>query len=344
MRQHRLADDIADREDVRAVGPHLLVDRDEAALVDLDACRIRPDHSPIRPPPDRDEHAIIGLCLLRCLLAFEADDDAVVVELERSDLGTQHDRRIPVGNALLQRPDEIAIATGHQRLGQLDNGNVDAERVVNGRHLEPDDAAADDEQALRQVVELERARRIDDPRGLGQAGDPARLRARGNDALAEADRRASSLAFHRQRVRVDKPRRAVHDLHLALPGQRAEAIGELLHDAALPVAQLVEIDRRLAEVDAELGRLPGLLDHARRVQQRLRRDAADVEADAAERRPALDQRDVHSEIGGAKSGRIAAGSRSDHNEIGFDGFAHARSLMELPRRDDRPAPASSLDV
>ena len=44
-----------------------------------------------------------------------------------------------------------------------------------------------------------------------------------------------------------------------------------------------EVDLRLAERDAVLGHLLGLADDLRRVQQRLGRDAADVQADAAER-------------------------------------------------------------
>ena len=37
VRQHRLPGDVADRENMRDVGPQLVVDRDEAALVDDDA-------------------------------------------------------------------------------------------------------------------------------------------------------------------------------------------------------------------------------------------------------------------------------------------------------------------
>ena len=58
-----------------------------------------------------------------------------------------------------------------------------------------------------------------------------------------------------------------------------------------------------------------LLDDPRRVQQRLRRNAADVEAHAAERRPALDQRDLQAEIGRAERGRVAAGPGAEHDEV-----------------------------
>ena len=54
--------------------------------------------------------------------------------------------------------------------------------------------------------------------------------------------------------------------------------------AVLPAAQLVEVELRLAEADAVLRQVGRLVDHPRDVQQRLRRDAADVEADAAEGR------------------------------------------------------------
>ena len=53
----------------------------------------------------------------------------------------------------------------------------------------------------------------------------------------------------------------------------------------------------------------------RRVQQRLRRDAADVEADAAERRPALDQRDLEAEVCRAERGRVAPGAGTEHDEV-----------------------------
>ena len=78
--------------------------------------------------------------------------------------------------------------------------------------------------------------------------------------------------------------------------------------------QLRGIDRRLAERDAVRAHLVRFLDDARGMQQRLRRNAADVQANAAERRPALDERDLETQIRGAKRGRVAAGAGADHGE------------------------------
>ena len=57
-----------------------------------------------------------------------------------------------------ERPHEILVRARDERVHQLDDGDLRAERVVHRRHLEPDDAAADDQQALR-ALPAARARR-----------------------------------------------------------------------------------------------------------------------------------------------------------------------------------------
>ena len=79
-------------------------------------------------------------------------------------------------------------------------------------------------------------------------------------------------------------------------------------------ARQVELRRR--DVDAEIGEMgAGLLEQLRGVQQGLRRDAADVEAGAAEGRPFLDHGDLHPELGGADGADVAARAGTDDREI-----------------------------
>src|SRR5271168_3318433 len=61
-----------------------------------------------------------------------------------------------------------------------------------------------------------------------------------------------------------------------------------------------------------------------RVQQRLGRDASDIEAGAAERGAALDTRHFHAELGGADGADIAAGPGADDDQV--ETIAHARGL------------------
>ncbi len=58
--------------------------------------------------------------------------------------------------------------------------------------------------------------------------------------------------------------------------------------------------------------------HERRVQQRLRRNTADVQAHAAERRVAFDEHRLHAEVGGAERGRVTAGAGAEHEHVALD--------------------------
>src|SRR5690606_22564102 len=78
---------------------------------------------------------------------------------------------------------------------------------------------------------------------------------------------------------------AANDFHLALLRHRREPAREPRHNLVLPIEQLRGIDLELTELDAGGLHLLRVLDDLRRVQQSFRRDAADVETDAAELRP-----------------------------------------------------------
>ena len=96
----------------------------------------------------------------------------------------------------------------------------------------------------------------------------------------------------------------------------AEAARELADDAVLPAAQRVDVDLGLAEGDAVVGGELRLGDDLRHVQQRLGRDAADVQADAAEALVALDEDDVEAEVGGAERGGVAADAGAEDEQLG----------------------------
>ena len=109
----------------------------------------------------------------------------------------------------------------------------------------------------------------------------------------------------------------MHDRDLALLCQPGQTGIEGLDDTALPVPQLVEIDFRRRETDAERGAFLGVVDHVCDMQQGLRRNAADVQAHAAKCGVALDQHDALAEVGSTKRGRIAARSGAEHDDLGM---------------------------
>ena len=102
------------------------------------------------------------------------------------DLGLEINPFVALLDALVQRTDDVAVRAGDQAVQQFHDGDLRAERVVHGRHLEADDAAADDQQALRDVLQLERAGRIHQARiVVRKAGNLRDLRAGGDDAGVE---------------------------------------------------------------------------------------------------------------------------------------------------------------
>ncbi len=75
--------------------------------------------------------------------------------------------------------------------------------------------------------------------------------------------------------------------------------------------QLGQVDFRRAVFDAVMAHLADFVDDLGGMQQRLGRNAADVEANAAQHRPAFHQRDLEAEIGGAERGGVAAGTGTE---------------------------------
>src|SRR5207249_7740044 len=108
-----------------------------------------------------------------------------------------------------------------------------------------------------------------------------------------------------QVIRIEKAADAAHDLDLARLGHAGEPAGELLDHAFLEAAQLVDVDLRRAEGDAMRTHVLHFIHHCGCVQQRLRRNAADVEAYTAQRRVALDKHRLHPKVGRTKRSGIS---------------------------------------
>ena len=148
----------------------------------------------------------------------------------------------------------------------------------------------------------------------------------GDDAFPEANYfllaglllRVAGHGLHLDVEGIEKMAVAAHHFHLARLGHAGQAAGELAHDFRLVRAQLVDIDGGRGEADAGFGDVTGLLDHRGDMQQGLGRNAADIEADPAQRRVAFDDDRLHAQVGRAESGGIAAGTGAEHQHFAFE--------------------------
>ena len=86
-----------------------------------------------------------------------------------------------------------------------------------------------------------------------------------------------------------------------------------------------EVELDLAGADAPFGERPVMrfLEQLGRVEQRLGRDAADVEAGAAQRLAALGAGGLEAELRGTDRGDIAAGAGADHQDVEIVILSHS---------------------
>jgi hypothetical protein len=171
---------------LRDVGAHLAINGNEATLGNLHPGKLGADRVAVRHTADGDEYALETL-RRRGLVAREAHLEARRFGHDARYLRAEEDFLIAGADALLQRPHQIRIAPRHQGLSELDQAHAGAERIVDAGHLQPDDAAADDEQCAGELRQLERAAGIKDARILGEPGQTYRLGTCRDDALLEAD-------------------------------------------------------------------------------------------------------------------------------------------------------------
>jgi hypothetical protein len=82
---------------------------------------------------------------------------------------------------------------------------------------------------------------------------------------------------------------------------------------------LFEIERNAADLDAHIGEMMFAASSyfSDALQQRLRRDAADIQARAAERLTLFSHGHLHPQLGAADGAHITAGTGPDDDDIEF---------------------------
>src|SRR5690606_27788929 len=189
--------------------------------------------------------------------------------------------------------------------------------------LETDHPRADHAEPFRHLGELERAGRIDDALAVELRDGQLDRRRPGR----EHDVRRFESALAVRAVDLDavtrlEPRAAVNRRDAGPFEERLDARGELLHDRSLPLEHLADVERKRARLDAVRGEL-GLraVIELRGLEQRFRRDAADVQARAAERTaavrrdPRVDTSRPQPELRGANGRRITRRTAADDDDV-----------------------------
>ena len=314
VREHGLADDVADGEDVRHVGALLFVHGYEAVLVYVNARLVRADTPAVWPPPHRHQDAVEALGL-PCPGTVQADLEPSGSAVMPVTFGAQHDAFVLLLDALLQG----RTRSGSQPGIKLSSSSTTVMLAPSAWYT----AAISRPMIPPPIINM--TSRISSS-ASASVESIKRGSSFGNDGICVACEPAAMMAFSKacEPCPLRSPPRAygadeaavtLHGLHLALLGEPGQSFGQTAHHRVLPAAQLLEIQLGRTKDDAVLCHRAGLFDDLRGVQQRLGRDAADVETNTAQRRVALDQDGLLAEVGGPKRGRVATGPGTQDDDL-----------------------------
>ena len=302
----------------------VIVDDDEAAL-ELDGVVLEAEALGVGLDAGRAQHDVggqLGGAALGRIDRLDGDGGAIAGVGGAGDLVRELELDAAALEGLAEFGGDLGVLVGHQPRQVLDDGHLGAERVIEGRELDADGAGADHDQRLRLRRQGHRLAVLDDALAVeGDAGQRLGAGAGGEDDVARAERaRAASVQRHVDLVRSPRTRtgrqgRGPGDvLDRVLLEEERDALGDAVGDVAAALDHRREVDLDRAGLEAELAGAVEQVEHLGGAQERLGRDAAPVEADAAEL-GLLDAGDPQPELRGADGGDVAAGARADDHDV-----------------------------
>src|SRR5688572_2882370 len=124
--------------------------------------------------------------------------------------------------------------------------------------------------------------------------------------------------FHLDHVGRSEFTISLYYFHLALLREPGQPLGKFVDNGFFPRTELAEFYGGFAESNPLSLRFFRFGNDLRHMQQRLGRNAADIEAYATQRGVALDQYHLLAEIGGAERGGVATRPRAQYHYIGMN--------------------------
>ena len=203
----------------------------------------------------------------------------------------------------------------------LDNRDLGAKAAPHGGKLQADDAAAKNHGGGGNPIHLKGLVGGDYAAADLEAGDRTRVGSgRQNDVAA-----GNALAVHLDGVRVGEAAPAGDDLDVARLEQALQALVQTGNNGVAVLTHLSHVNAVEGGGDAELGGLAHGLGRFCSVQVRLGGDAAAVQTGAAHL-VAVDEGDLHAQLRSAQGGRIAAGTRTQNDDV-VGRFAQGLKLL-----------------
>ena len=319
VREHRTRHHVADRIDALHAGDEMRVDLDATAVIERDAGLLQAEAFGVGHAPDTNENDIGFNRLGRAASGrLNPGQQRLARGIDAGDLGAELECKALLFEDALELFCHFAVHARQDAVEKLDHGDFRAETMPHRAEFEADHAGADDQEARRHLVERQRAGGRHDPLLVDlDALQPRNIGAGGDDDIFGLDRLRLAVATgHFDLAGAEDLAGTADDFDLVLLHQELDALDVTVDALLLEVHHGRQIELRRGNADAHLRKgMPGFLEHLGRMQQRLRRHAADIEAGAAERRILLDHGDFHAELRRAHRADISAGPGADDDEI-----------------------------
>ena len=231
------------------------------------------------------------------------------------DHGLLHDLHALLFELLLGEGADLGVFDGQHAVHDLDHGRVGPKRVVEAGEFDADRARADDQQFLRHPRRVQRV--LVGPDQIAIRLEPRKFPrpcAGGQDDVLGADLFRALVGLDADLAFAGQPGLAHDDVDLVLFQQVLDPAFHLLGHAARPFDHRRQIIVDLVRAQAEFLGAVHQVEHLGRAQQRLGRDAAPVQADAAQVF-AFHHRGLQPQLGGPNCGDVATGTGPDDKKI-----------------------------
>ncbi len=280
----------------------------------------------LRPASDRDED-VVGVERLGRPVLLDLHDDARVLDRCTGDLRSDPEvESLPTQDTVGFLHDVVVVARKDGR-HELHDRHLRAEPSPDRAELETDHPATDDHQVTRDFREGERADVGEDATLVErQEGKGRRYRAGRDDHVARLIARHVSVGGgHVDAVAGPQRSGAARPSDLVLPKEKLDAARVGRDDLVLALEHLREVEPQPVEGESMLVCVQAReLVVLRGLQERLARDAADVDARAAERLVHLHTDRGEAELCSANGRDVSAGAATDHDHIGGHEFIRHR--------------------
>jgi len=154
VRQHGLAHDVADGEDMRHIGAHLDVHRDEATVCHGHTGLVGGDLLAVGAAAYGLQDQVVHLRSRRGAALFrrcERHFNAFRQGAGAHCFGLEHDVVKALGVHLLPDLDQVAVGALHQAVHHFHHVQARAQDAVHRAHFQPDDAAAQNQHPFRHL-------------------------------------------------------------------------------------------------------------------------------------------------------------------------------------------------